>query len=367
MNDNSIGNSTPMDDVPAVDSGQTEANLLDAIISNSPIMDELEDNSLPEEEITEVDPVESEEEDPESDEAVSEDYEEEVEEVEEEAESADDASTQSDAYSLDDLDLEALVSVKIDGEESDVSFNDLVKGYTTEQSLSKKGRELGEARKAFESERSEKLAQLETVAEASATLLAGPEQNAAKKYHEIEAKIKEARDSGDTYELGELKDQREQAQQTYWEARRQREGLLEQVAKQKQDIAQKDWEDQLNDFNTRIPDLISDFSPEVATSIRDFAIEEGIDPVILDTITDPTIVKFVDDYRRLKQNVKKGAAKRKAVPAKKALPTKKPVSKQKKAQAKADMTKARAFREDATADDHMAFLRQHASNTLSNI
>ena len=42
-------------------------------------------------------------------------------------------------------------------EDTEVSFGDLVKGYSTEQSLSKKGRELGEARKALDAEKEEKL------------------------------------------------------------------------------------------------------------------------------------------------------------------------------------------------------------------
>ena len=66
-------------------------------------------------------------------------------------------------------------------------------------------------------------------------------------------------------------------------------------------------------FPYEIPNMIPDFDEKVAQDIRSFAIEEGINPDVLDQITDPVIVKFVDDYRRLKQGVKKGAAKRKAV------------------------------------------------------
>ena len=89
-----------------------------------------------------------------------------------------------------------------------------------------------------------------------------------------------------------------------------------------------------------------------------------INPESLDTITDPAIVKFVDDFRRLKESTSKGAAKRKVTPTKKALPTKKPKSLKKKAQDKANTVRAKAFAKDSTKADQDAFLRQLASNSL---
>ena len=136
----------------AQNQGPSEQELLDAVMANSPIMDEV-GVPLPEEEEIAEDPEESEVEDPEeSEEAVSEE-EEEVEESEEEDtdEDAAEAATQdADVFTADDLDLDAKVSVKIDGEEMEVSFGDLIKGYQTDAHLSKKGREFGEAQKQFE-------------------------------------------------------------------------------------------------------------------------------------------------------------------------------------------------------------------------
>ena len=187
----------------------------------------------------------------------------------------------------------------------------------------------------------------------------------AKRYHDLEKKIQEARDNGDTYELSELKDKRELAQQNYWKARKQREGLLENVTKQKQEYEAAQFQEQLNNFQEVIPTLIPDFDEKVAGNIRDFAIENGISEGLLDSVVDPNVVKFIDDYRRLKQGMNKGVAKRKAVPAKKALPTKKAPPAKKKAADKEKMVKARAFREDASPEDQMDFLRQHASKTLN--
>ena len=155
MNENVEGASTPMDDTPPT--GQTEQDLLDAVLRTSPMMEEITDPPPPVEEMSDVDPEELEEVlETAEDESVSED-DVEVEAEEEVEEGEDDASTQEpDVYTLDDLD-DFEIAVKIDGEEASVPISELVKGYTTEQSLSKKGRELGEARKALDEEREAKV------------------------------------------------------------------------------------------------------------------------------------------------------------------------------------------------------------------
>ena len=361
-------NSTPeADDVSNTDPSEQE--LLDAVMKNSPIMDEV-NVPLPEEEETVQDPVETEEpEDPESEEAVSEDEEEVSEETEEEVEDEDaveeTATQEADILSADDLDLDAQVQVKIDGQEQVISMGDLIKGYQTDAHLSKQGRELGEAKKALEAERTEKLEELNKLHDTANAVLMQGEQAIAKQYHELEKQIDKARADEDDFELGKLKDKREQIQKQYWGIRNQREGIAKAVEKQKKETFEKAWQEQLDHFNKEIPNMIPDFNEKVANDIREFAIKEGIQPEILDQITDPAIVKFVDDYRRLKQGVNKGTAKRKAVPTKKALPTKKAKPATTKAKEKANMVKARAFKENASADDQMDYLRQFANKSLN--
>ena len=350
-----------MDDVQS--SEPTEQSLLDAVMANSPIMEEVGVPLPTEEEVPEV-PEESDEEDQESEELVSED--EEV-EVEEEAgeEGEDDQSTQEpEIYTADDLDLDEQVNVKVDGEEMNVYFGDLIKGYQTDPSLSSKGRELGEARKQLDEEREQKLQEITQMSDTMTAMLGQSEQVFAKQYADLESKIDKARADGDTYEVNELKDKREQVQKKYWDVRNRREQMTQAVQQQQQKLAQEQWEAQLKHFDEKIPEMIPDFNDEVAQSIRQFAIDEGINPNLLDEITDPVIVKFVDDYRRLKQGVTKGTAKRKNVPAKRA-PVKKAKPAAKKQQDAENMVKARAFKEDASADDQMAFLRQHASKSLN--
>lgn len=360
-----VTDSTPDDSVAPV--GQTEEALLADIVANSAFT-----QSLPNEQIPEPDPEESDSEDPESEDVDSEEVEEEVEDEEvdteeddaEEEVDSESATNEPDVFATEDLDLDAKVVVKIDGEFAEVSFGDLIKGYSTEQHLSKQGRELGEARKEMEEEYQAKVEEIATMSKASAAVLYSNEQGLAKEYHELEAKIEKAREEDDTYEMGNLKDKREQVQKKYWEARNQREGLVKVITEQEQEMQEAAWKEQLQYFDEQIPTMIPDFNEEVAGKIREFAIEEGIAPEILDTIADPVIVKFVDDYRRLKQGITKGEAKRKKATAKK-VPIRKQATPEKKKLDRAAQTRARALSGDATPEEQQAFLRGLAERSLN--
>jgi len=355
--------STPMDDSNAMDNSQTEEALLADIIRNSDFVD-----TLPDEQVPQLDAEDSDYEDPnESEEADSKEVEEEEEIEEEEATDADDESTQeADVYAPDDLDLESQVLVKIDGEEVAVSFSDLIKGYSTEQHLSNKGRELGDARKEMEEEYSSKVNEINSMAQASAAVLFESEQQHSKEYHEIETAIQRARDEGDTYEVNELKDKREQSQKNYWDARNKRESIVKTIQEQTEQQQEKAWKEQLEYFSESIPSMIPDFNEEIAMSIREFAIEEGIAPEILDTVADPVIIKFVDDYRRLKQGVTKGAARRRVTNVKKAPIRKAKTRNQKEVDAKSRI-REKAFSDNASQEDQMDFLRGLAERSLSKI
>jgi FtsZ-binding cell division protein ZapB len=353
--------STLTDDSVPMDTSQTEEALLADIIRNSDFVD-----TLPDEQVPQLDAEDSDEEDPDTlDEADNVDDDNEEETDEEETTDADDESTQeADVYTTDDLDLEAQVLVKIDGEEVAVSFSDLIKGYSTEQHLSNKGRELGDARKEMEAEFNDKAGQIQAMSQASAAVLYSAEQSYSKEYHDIEAKIQTARDEGDTYEVNELKDKREQVQKNYWAARNQREGMVKAVQTQAEEQTAKVWQEQLNHFQEVIPTMIPDFNEETALAIREFAEGEGISSELLDTVVDPSIVKFVDDYRRLKQGVTKGQAKRKTTTVKKA-PIKKAKTRTQKQVDEAERVRQRALSEDSSNEDQMAFLRSMANRSLN--
>jgi len=356
--------STQQDDSQA-DVGRTEEQLLADIVRNSDFIPN-DEESLPEEQVPELDPVDADSETQESEEAVSEEVEEEVQSEGGEipAEDAAEAATQSEIYTQEDLDLDAKVSVKIDGKETEVSFGDLIKGYSTEQSLSNKGRELGDARKKLEEEFQGKLGELDNMSKASVAVLYSEEKAKADQYHELEKKITEARKDGDSYNLTELKDQREQAQKEYWEARNKREQLGQAVQKSQEQQMQQQWQASISHFNETIPTLIPGYNENKAKQIREFALAEGISEEVLNTVVDPNIVKFVDDYRQLKQGVSQGAVKRKKLPAKKAPIKKSKTVSQQKADASQQL-RAKVLSGQGNQGDEKDFLKAMAERSLS--
>ena len=348
--------------------GQTEEKMLADIMRNSPLLKS--DESLPKEQVPELDPEETVPEDPEvTEESESEEVEEETNEEEVEAteeDATEEVATQTDVYTTEDLDLDAKVSIKIDGKNTDVSFSDLIKGYSTEQSLSKKGRELGDQRKNLEEEYNKKLEDIQQLGSASANILYSEEQAHAKVYHDIEAKITEARKDNDAYKINELKDEREQAQEAYWKARNKRETVLKEIKENADNQFKEGWQKQVDNFNKTISDFIPDYSEDTAKSIRQFAIDEGVKAEVIDVIVDPSIVKFVDDYRKLKQGVTKGSAKRKAVSTKR-VPIRKSKSPSEKKVQKANDLRTRALKADSSQSDQDAFLKTLAQRSLSKM
>ena len=353
----------PRDDSIATES-RTEEALLADIVKNSDFV-----QTLPNEQVPEDDTAEPESEDPDTEEAVeTEEVEEEVETEESEESVEDDVDSTQDTsvFTPEELDLDSQVAIKIDGKETNVSFSDLIKGYSTEQSLSNKGRELGDARKQLEDEFGKRFEELQNVSQASAAMLYKDEQALAKDFHELEKQIEKARDSGDTYELSELKDKREQKQKLYWDARKSREAIIQGVQKQNETRNKEIWEKQMKYYQETIPKLIPNYNEKTLKSIRDFAISEGIAEQTLDSIADPQIVKFVDDYRRLKQGATSGAAKRKVAQVKK-VPVKKAKTQTQKKIDKEAMIRKKALSENSSPEDQMAFLKGLAERSLSNI
>jgi len=356
-----------------VNTDRTEDEILADILSSTEFLDEDDVpsmESLPDDEMEyEVDPDESDSEDPMDEDESENDVEEEIdEESEEESDDEDaseeDATDEVTAYEEEEIDWDIHVPVTIDGEQSLVSLAELRKGYATEQHLSKKGRELGEARKEIEAEREQQLGQLMGLTEAVNNILSANEQELAQQYHTVDAAIKQAREEGNTYDLAELKDKREQAQQAYWEARNNREAVVNQSLQQKQEAEAQEWNQKVEKFFNEIEEVIPGYDEKYASELREFGGELGLSEEFMMTVADVSIVKALDDYRKLKNGVKTGAKKRAKASVKKA-PVKKAKPAQQKRQDADKMTKARAFREGASQDEQMAFLRNYASKSLN--
>lgn len=347
-----------------------EVKSLDDILRNSPAAKLLglgNEESLPKEDEDVPSPGESEEEEEaqeNSEEPANDlDDEEESEESEEEEQVEDDTSTQdtSDLPSEEDIDWEYKVPVTIDGKTEYVTLEEIRKGYSTDKHLSQKGRELGELKKQLETERTEKLQEIVTLGQVIHEELTAVETDLAKEYHKLSQEIDKARDEGDTYTARELKEQREAVQEKYWKARNKREEQTKAVVEKIQAQQEQQRQELLKEYEDKIVDLIPDYSEKVAKSIREFALKEGIPEQMLDNIYDPTIVKFINDYRKLKTAKEKGAEKRKALPTVKSVPSKKGTPASQKQRDAESQTRAKVLSGAGTKQDELDFLKRISS------
>lgn len=322
---------------------------------------EAEEESLPNDDESDLDPEDSvEEEDvPEIEDATDEDdtddYEEDAEDDEEYEDDDDEDSTQDDDLpDEEEVDWDYKVPVKIDGETEYVSLSELRKGFATDQHLSKKGREVSELEKELKEEYSEKTNQAIELGSVLAMQLQQEEDALAKNYHDLEAKIDKAREDGDNYELNDLKDKRETAQKKYWAARNKRETVLSTLQEKQQEQFQAQVDELMVKFEEDIQVILPDFDSE---AVRQFALDEGVPQEFLDIIMDANVVKFVDDYRRLKQKTTKGSAKRKTTPKAKGVPTKrKTTASQRKARDQASL-RQKVLSGESSEEGELEFLK----------
>lgn len=316
-----------------------------------------EEESLPDDDESDLDPEDSvDDEGPEhddTDEDDTDDYEEDAED-DEEYEDEDDSTRDDDLPDEEEVDWDYQVPVKIDGEIEYVSLSELRKGFATDQHLSKKGREVSELEKSLQEEYEGKTNQVVELGTALATQLQKQETVLAQEFHDLESKIKTARENGDTYELNELKDKRETAQAKYWEARNEREGISGAIQQQQQEQLQLQVDGLLETFESEIQDLVPDFNAE---AVRDFALGEGVPEEFLDIIFDARVVKFVDDYRQLKQKTSSGSAKRKRVNKAKGVPSKRKATKAQRAQRESGARRDQVLSGEGNDADQLEFLK----------
>jgi hypothetical protein len=353
-------------DVPVADqeiSSDSLDSMLGDILNNSPIMEAVErpPEAIEEETDDEAPDLEGADEDAELEEDGDDENEAPTSETEDDEgeESTQEAATE--ALDEEGIDWDFEVPVKIDGTESNVTMEELRKGYSTQQHLTRQGQELGEQRKAFETEKAATLAEMADMSAMYAEGLMKEENSLAVEYSEIKADIEKLREDGDKYAISERKDDLDQAQEKYWEARKSREASQEGIKGEQNKVLQAEWDARVNNFNDTIQTLIPDYSETMAEEIRQFALAAGVADNIVNSVTDPVLVKFVNDFRLQSTGLSKGKEKRKAAPTRKATPTKKSTPAKQKA-AKATAALANKINSgDMSEDDQMDYLRSRAS------
>jgi len=374
MNLSHLSTSTPASEISSAsfDDGsnraESEAKSLDDIMRNSPAAKllGLSNESLPEEDnsVPPPDNASEENEVPETDAESDNDLDENEESKKDKEGNSDedDKSTQnSDLPTEEDIDWEYQVPVTVDGKTEYVSLDEIRKGYSTDKHLSQKGRELGELKKQVELERTQKLQELIDIGAVVHNELTAVETNLGQQYHKLTADIDKARDEGDTYNVRELKEQREGVQEQYWKARNNREEKTKAIAMQLQQRQTEIQQNLLKSYGENITKLIPDYSDNVAKSVREFALKEGISTELLESIYDPTIVKFINDYRKLKTAKETGEVKRKAASTVKSIPTKSGVPQSQRERESNKINRSKVLSGSGNKQDELDFLKRISS------
>jgi hypothetical protein len=270
-------------------------------------------------------------------------------------------STQAELPKEDDIDWEYKVPVTINGKVEYKTLAEVRKGFATDQHLSQKGREIGELKKQIEQERDAKLQEIVQLGTVLHEEISAQEKTLETEYATVAAQIKKAREDGDTYTARELKDKQEEIQEQYWALRNKREERTKKVVEQLQSKQAEEQQKLIEQFQTDIKEVLPEFDEKLATSIRKFAIDEGVPEGLLDMIYSAKVVKFIDDYRRLKTAKDTGAVKRKAAPVAKSVPTRKGTPAVQKQQQAVKVSRERVLSGQAGEAEQMDFLKRISS------
>ncbi|MBC8550310.1 MAG: hypothetical protein H8D23_11765 [Candidatus Brocadiales bacterium] len=348
------------DDVNTSDSGFENAldDAVDSLLDNAvkdgtmePAYDEQDTSTEGNEDDTEKLEGEDDDQADEDAENVDEDEDDATDDAEEDED--DDESTQDDETEEEEdgeLDMEFEVPVKIDGEESTVTLEELIKGYQTNQSQTKKGQELAEQAKELKAER-EKSNIYEKINRDLLTQQDGRDLALLEDRRNIMDKVAKGEYvEGVDDDLATLQYKYKSLEDEYNKRKKGREELITKMNDSNKEQAEKDLKEKFEEFQKEIPNLIPDWSDEIAQDNYKFAVEQGIPEAFVANIADPIVAKFIDDFRRLKSSASKGAVKRKKAPVKK-VPTKKPVPNKIKKRNNADDARKRVEKGEASDKD----------------
>lgn len=337
-------NSTQTDDVNTSESGFDNPmddaidTLLDRAVERgtlTPALDDTEEVESIQEDDESTEELEGEDLDPAEEDAENVDDDEDDDATEEE-DDEDEESTQdeeSDEVEDGELDLEYLVPVKVDGAESEVTIEELIKGYQTNQSQTKKGQELAEQAKQLETEK-DKSQIFQKINED--LLKQQDDRDLALLQSRKQVMDKMAKDGyveGVDDDLATLQYKYRSLEDEYTKRKAERSKTTDKMIETQEEEYRKTAEKNVKIFQKEIKTLIPDWSDKMAQDNYAFAVEQGIPEEFVNTIASPLIAKFINDYRVLKTSASTGAKKRKKAPVK-TVSAKKPVSKQNKVKTK---------------------------------
>ena len=256
------------------------------------------------------------EEDEQSEETPAEEPEDEAEEaVEIEEESEEDPQDDSEEETEDEeeeeseepkkvLDDDALVKVKVDGEELEVSVKDLKRLYGQEAALTRKSQEAAAKRKEAEA----------TAMKASAALQKMYEKAAAKwePYSKIDYLV--AQKQLDTEQFAALRAEAQAAFEDFRFISEEADAFVKQTQAQQQAQLQEAAKEAVKVLRDAIPN----WSPALYDQIREYAVTTGMDAEVVNNLVDPVAIQLIHKAR-LYDESKKIVTKKKVVTQKKVV------------------------------------------------
>jgi len=258
-----------------------------------------------------------------------------------------------------DIDWEFKLPIKLGDKTEEIALKDLQATYIKSKEVLAKEADLDKAKAGIEEARTTALADLVTLGTQLGDVLLARENSLIQQYTKTKKEQETAKESGDTYQARELKEKLGELQEEYWGIRRSRESHLKQIAEKIQGQDNASRQKLLETFNSEIKTLVPEYTPAMGTSLRKFAIEEGLPLDVVDSIYSAPVVKVIHEYYKLKTSLKAGAVKREKTPPVKKTPIKQGLS---STPAKAQQAKQAALRKtvlsgEGNEEQQMGFMK----------
>ena len=336
-----------------VNEGLSENEMLDALAGD--FFEKEED--LPEQEVDDTEEAEEESDDAESEETEELEGDEQEEDAEESKDDGEDLP-EGDSEEDTELDLDYLIPVKIDGEESEVSMKELIRGYQTAAHANKKSIDASEQLR-----KAQALAQESTaLKEENAKLLSTTVDAEQRQLAAYDRKIQQLIADDDMYELPKWQEARRVKAREIDETKS-KAFQLDQESKQEQQTTydanlQAYKEQAVEQLNSKIPGWEKSYDEVVNWAVRDLGLPDFAE------VVDPDVIALMYDYKILKDGKKSAVTKRKRAPVK-SVKANKSVNKNAKAKEKAESLRKKVLKGEATENQQEDFLGSMAADLLT--
>ena len=261
-----------------VNEGLSEEEMLDALAG-----DFFEEEDLPEQEVDDTEEAVEESDDAEAEETEELEGEEQEEETEESEDDGEDLP-ENDSEEDSELDLDYLVPVKIDGEESEVTMQELIRGYQTAAHANKKSIDASEQLKIAQALAEESTALKEENAKLLSTTVDAEERQLAA----YDRKIQQLIADDDMYELPKWQEARRVKAREIQESKKEASRLENEAKEEKQkteDANLQAYKEQaVEELNSKIPGWEKTYDEVVNWAVKDLGLAAFAD------VVDPSVI-----------------------------------------------------------------------------